>query len=107
MTKHKRPKGKKRKKDITSSPLDADLDTTNEEQETKEDLEETPSCTENLNQEEMEAFTNDLMTRFEKKMEESLLKFDSQLKERLSTVENIVIRLDKQYSEIREEGNDF
>ena len=36
-------------------------------------------------------------------MEESLLKFDNQLKERLSTVENIVIRLDKQYSEIREE----
>ena len=51
----------------------------------------------------MKAFTDDLMTRFEKKMEESLLKFDNQLKERLSTVENIVIRLDKQYSEIREE----
>ena len=103
MTKHKRPKDKKRKKDITSSLLDADLDTTNEEQETKEDLEETPSCIENLTQKEMKAFTNDLMTRFERKMEESLLKFDNQLKERLSTVENIVIRLDKQYSEIREE----
>ena len=51
----------------------------------------------------MEVFTNDLMTRFEKKMEESLLKFDNQLKERLSIVENIVIRLEKQYSEIREE----
>ena len=54
-------------------------------------------------QEEMKAFTNDLMTRIERKMEESLLKFDNQLKERLSSVENIAIRLDKQYSEIREE----